>query len=309
MDRSTTWEWALGRPLTRRRALRMAGAAGAGVAALMLARRAAGQPGAPQLTALADDVFEFSAGGYNTIFIVTSDGVIATDPISQFNPATADAYKEAVASVTDQPVKYVVYSHDHADHITGGIVFADTAEFISQELAAPKIAERNNERTPVPTITFAEHMTLRSGETEVELYYTGRNHSDNSLVLLYGARSLLFAVDFISVNRVPFRNFPDAYPDEWVDSLWWIESHFDFDVLVPGHGELGTHQTVRENREYMLDLMAAIRDAREEGNADNSEEMVAYVRERLAPLYGSWGMFDQWLPENIEGLTRLGFSR
>ncbi len=111
------------------------------------------------------------------------------------------------------------------------------------------------------------------------------------------------------MRSVSFRNFPDAYPDEWVGSLEWIEATLDFDVLAPGHGETGTKADVGAHRDYLLDLMAAIRAARAQGLADNSEAMVAAVRAELAPRYGTWDQFGPWLPENIEGLTRLGFSR
>ncbi len=269
-----------------------------------VAQQGPGPQSLAELTRIAEDVYLFRSIGHNAMFIVTPEGVIATDPIAQVNPRAGQLYRAAIASVTDQPVRYVVYSHDHADHIQGGVVFADTAEFISHRRAAPKIAARNDPTTPVPTILVDDFMALELGGTRVELYYTGRNHSDNSLVLLYPARRLLFAVDFIPVNSLPFRNLGDSYPDEWVVSLEWIEQHLDFDVLVPGHGPLGTRDTVRQVREYFQDLMAAIRAARQQGLADNSPEMVAAVRAMLAPRYGHWGQFEAWLPENIEGILR-----
>src|SRR6476620_10621408 len=107
-----------------------------------------------ELTRLADDVYLFRYETYQALFIVTDDGVIATDPISLRNAAIAPLYKAAIATVSDQPVRYVVYGHDHNDHITGGDVFADTAQFVSQRLAAPRIAARGDPRAPVPTILF-----------------------------------------------------------------------------------------------------------------------------------------------------------
>lgn len=138
----------------------------------------------------------------------------------------------------------------------------------------------------------------------VELYYTGRNHSDNSLVLLYPARGPLFAVDFIPVNSLPFRDLSDSYPDEWVESLRWVEENLSFDVLVPGRSPLGTKEHVRLVHQYFLDLFAAIRAAQAQGLADNSSEMVTAGRAALAPMYGSWANFESYLPENIAGVLR-----
>src|SRR4051794_35043005 len=156
-----------------------------------------------ELTRLADDVYLFRYDTYQAIFIVTDDGVIATDPISLRNTAIAPLYKAAIASVTDQPVRYVVYGHDHNDHITGGDVFADTAQFVAQRNAASRIADRNDPRAPVPTVLFDDHMTLNLGGSSVELYYIGRAHSDNDLILVYPARRIAFVADVIEPQGLP----------------------------------------------------------------------------------------------------------
>lgn len=258
------------------------------------------------LQQFADDTYAFVNSGYVSLFIVTDEGVIATDPSSQGGPERAEAFKAAIASVTDQPVKYLVYSHNHADHATGGDVFADTATFVSHELAISKLAEMNDPRVPVPSIGFSDRMSIELGGTTIELHYTGRNHSDNSVVLFHPAQRLIFAVDFIPVDRLPYQDLGDSYPDEWIASLLWIEENLDFDILVPGHPPLpGTRADVTEMRAYLTDLMASIQAARDSGLADNSPEMVESVRADLEPAYGSWGMFAEWLPLNIEGILRI----
>jgi glyoxylase-like metal-dependent hydrolase (beta-lactamase superfamily II) len=235
-----------------------------------------------ELTRVAEDVYLWRSVGHNTIFITTDAGVIAADPIGLTNPRSPQMYRAAVAAVTDRPVTHLVYSHDHADHITGGFIFADTARFYAHRRAAPKIDDQNNVKNPAPTELVDERM------------------------IHYPARRLLFAVDFIPVNDLPFRTLNDSYPLEWMESLRWIEQNLDFDVLVPGHGRLGTKEHVRLVREYFQDLIAAIRTARMNGLADNSPEMVAAVRAALMPKYGTWGNFGPYLPENIQGIIREG---
>lgn len=303
-----------GRGLTRRTALQAAGVIGGGFAAglaLPRARRVSAQPpptfpqAVASLTRLAPDVWRWSNGGYNSLIIAGDDGALVTEPSSQFNLKASSLTKAVVAAVTPKPITYVVYSHDHADHNTGGDAFADTAEFVSQELAKPKIAARNDPRSPVPTITFAEHMTLDLGGATVELYYFGRNHSDNSLVLYYPARRLIHGVDWLENRRLPFRDLGDSYPDEWVKGLERVDAELDFDTVVPGHTEPGPKSIVLDQRDYWLALMSAVRDAQAAGRADNSPEMIAFVRERLAPRYSTWGSFEDFLPLNIEGLIRI----
>lgn len=123
-------------------------------------------PSAPpsEVQQIAENVYAFVSGGYVSLFIVTDEGVIATDPGSQGDPSRAEAYKAAIASITDQPVRYVVYSHSHADHATGGGVFADTATFVSHANAVEKIAELNDPNTPAPTIAFTDKMSITLGQ-------------------------------------------------------------------------------------------------------------------------------------------------
>ncbi len=254
---------------------------------------------------IADDTYAYVNSGYVSLFIVTDEGVIATDPGSQGGPERSEAYKAAIEALTDQPVRYLVYSHHHADHAIGGNVFADTATFVSHQNAVAKIAELNEPRAPVPEIAFTDRMSIELGGTKVELIYTGRNHSDSSIVLLVPEQRVLFAVDFIPINSLPFQNLPDAYPDEWVASLQWIADNLDFDILVPGHPPVpGSIENVTAVREYLQALLAAVQGARDAGLADNSPEMVEAVRAELEPAYGAWGMFEEWLPLNVEGIVR-----
>ena len=78
-----------------------------------------------------ENVYIFRYGGHQSIFIVTPQGVIATDPISYLRPA--QPYIDAIKAVTDKPIKYVIYSHHHYDHIAGSKPFKDLgATFVGQ---------------------------------------------------------------------------------------------------------------------------------------------------------------------------------
>ena len=260
---------------------------------------------AAEVQQIAEDTYAFASRGYVSLFIVTDEGVIATDPGSLVDPGRAEAYRAAIAEVTDQPVRFVVYSHDHADHATGGAVFAETATFIAHENAVAKLAALNDPNTPVPEIGFSDELKLELGGKTIELYYAGRNHSDNSIVLHYPEGRVLFAVDFIPVNSLPYQDLPDAYPEEWIASLQWVDDNLEFDTLVIGHPPgTGTKENVGQVRGYLEDLIAAVDAARGEGLADNSPEMIEAVRADLEADYGAWNNFEEWLPLNVEGLIR-----
>jgi glyoxylase-like metal-dependent hydrolase (beta-lactamase superfamily II) len=251
-------------------------------------------PPVREITRIAGEVYRFRNANHYSIFAVTSAGVIATDPI---NAEAARWLRAEITRQFNQPVRYLVYSHDHADHIAGGEVFADTAAVVAHDNAkAVIIGERRP--TAVPQVTFSDRMTIELGGTVMELSYVGRNHSNNSIVMRLPRERLLFAVDFIPVNAYSFRDFPDAYMPDWIDSLRVVEA-MDFDVLVPGHGPLGTKANVTMFREYLQDLRAEVtRHAREGKSVDEIKQLVTL------PKYAAWGPKD-WFPLNIEGMYRL----
>src|SRR3954462_4631280 len=67
-----------------------------------------------------DNVYVFRYQNHQAMFIVTPAGVIATDPISYGRPQAAKTYVEEIQKITKAPIKYLVYSHHHYDHIAGG---------------------------------------------------------------------------------------------------------------------------------------------------------------------------------------------
>jgi len=255
------------------------------------------QPSRPdnEITTLADGVYLYRHQFHQAIFMITPQGVIVTDPI---NVEAAAWLKAEIKKLTDQPVRYVIYSHHHNDHITGGSVFADQARFVSHAAARDKIIRAADPTTPVPELTFTDRMSIDLGGTHVELLHTGKNHSDNSLVMLLPQHKLLFAVDFIPVETVAYRALPDAYPDEWIESLKQVE-RLDFDILVPGHGQVGRKEHVGLFREYMEDLRVAVREQLRQGAT--MEEAKQRVR---LPKYEPWQRYADWFPENVEGMYR-----
>ena len=125
---------------------------------------------------VADGVYVFRWWIYRNMFVVTDEGVIATDP---FNHQAARLLSDEIQKVTDKPVKYVIYSHNHHDHISGGITFEEEgAEFIGHENVVKELGDHPSPVTPIPGITFKDRYTLTLGGRTVELEYYGPNHGD-----------------------------------------------------------------------------------------------------------------------------------
>jgi len=247
-----------------------------------------------EITKIAGDLYRFQNKFHYSVFLVTPEGVIVTDPI---NAEAAEWLKAEIASRFNQPIKYLVYSHDHRDHIAGGEVFADTATVIAHENAKATIIGEQRP-TAVPDITFSDSMTLELGGKRVELHYLGRSHSDNMIVMLFPEERALFTVDFVSVKRLPYQTLSDSYFPDWIHAVEAID-RIDFDILVPGHGPLGTKADAADHGAYLRDLYDAVLAAARAGQS--LDEMKASIK---LEKYKDWGQYEAWREMNIEGMYR-----
>ena len=248
---------------------------------------------------VSDRVYIFRYGGHQSIFVVTPDGVIATDPIGYLRPQAVATYIAEIRKITPAPIKYVVYSHHHYDHIAGGKPFKDLgATFIAHRNAKTRLETLKHPDVVIPDVPVDDRHTLELGGVRVELQYVGRNHSDNSLVMLIPQDRLLFTVDFIPIETVLFRDLPDGYLPDWFGSLDRALA-MDWDRMIPGHpyagGRLGTKDDVRNLKQYMTDLSSAVKQAEEQGKCFDTA-----IKEIRLPKYEKWGSYDQYLPGNIE---------
>src|SRR5215467_9378939 len=159
-----------------------------------------------------DNVYVFRYQGHQSMFVVTPDGVIATDPIGLGRPQAVTTYIDEIKKVTSQPIKYVIYSHNHYDHITGGKPFKDLgATFIAHRNAKTQLERLNPPNIVMPDEVVDDQRIITLGGTTLELNYVGRNHSDNSLVMRLPKEKIIYAVDFLPLQGLQFRNMPDTY--------------------------------------------------------------------------------------------------
>jgi glyoxylase-like metal-dependent hydrolase (beta-lactamase superfamily II) len=244
-----------------------------------------------------DNVYIFRNGNHQSMFVVTKDGVIATDPISYGRPTGGQTYVDEIKKVTDKPIKYLIYSHHHFDHIAGGKAFKDAgATIIAHRRAKERLAVLKDPNTVLPDqIVGDQGRNITLGGTTLELKYAGLNHSDSTLVMRLPKEKIIFVVDVLPVGTVPGRGMIDFYPLEAEDSIKKIIA-MDWDRLIPGHpgqpnGRLGSKKDAQDILTLLQEASSEVKKLGQDGKCWEPAE-----KDFKLPKYSSWPGYEQGLP-------------
>lgn len=216
-----------------------------------------------------DGVYTFRYQNSLSMFIVTPAGVIVTDPIGYGRPQAVQTYLEEIRKITDKPIKYVLYSHHHFDHIAGGKPFKDAgARFISHKRAKERLLQLADPHTVIPDETFDTKKVITLGGTTVEMLYMGINHSDSTVVMRLPKEKIIFTVDTVAAGQFPGRGMIDSYPIEWEAFLQKLYV-MDWERFIPGHpgvkDRLGTKQDVQVALNILQTASAAVKAEAQQG--------------------------------------------
>ncbi len=235
------------------------------------------------------DVWRFQNNFHYSVFVVTDDGVVVSDPIN----AEAAGWLEAeIAKMTDKPVTHLIYSHSHGDHASGGSVFADTATVFAGTNGPADIDG------VVADTLVSGPISIASGGHTIELTPLGAGHGTDMLAMVVRPENVAFVVDVVSPKSLPFRDFPGADIGGYIDQISVIET-LDFEILAPGHGRLGGKADAAENREYIEWLRDAVAAALKSGKSVG--DIVASLD---TSAYSNWSSYDNWRDLNIQGMAR-----
>jgi len=239
-----------------------------------------------------NNVYIFRYGNHQAMFVVTDAGVIATDPIGYGRQHAVVTYIDEIRRITNKPIKYLIYSHHHYDHIAGGEPFKkEGARIIAHKRAKERLAVIKDPATPLPDEVVDKRRVITLGGTTLELTYLGLNHSDSTLVMRLPKEKILFAVDFLPVGQVPGRGMIDFYPVEAEESIKQVLA-MDWERLIPGHpgpgGRLGTKADVKDQLEFLQYASSEVKVAARQGKCWEPAE-----KEMKLPKYESWPNYEQ----------------
>lgn len=249
------------------------------------------------------DVYLYGQEAYS-MFVITGDGVVVIDPINDFQARELDG---VIKGITNQPVKYVFYSHNHWDHIAGGNIFKNQgAEIMAHSENAAHL--KANPSVPAPDLAWTgSYSNMKVGSKTFEFHHFGPSHGKGMTVFTIPEDRVMFTADLVVPNRVGFMHMPDFEFEGWLNTLdQMLLLDYDFALFAhtgfPDGNPVGTKANVEAQRQFLADLIGGVK----QGFASGS--MMAAFGVQL-PQYSHWAGYDAWMGMNAAAVAlQLGMG-
>ena len=262
---------------------------------------------------------------YSTTFYVGDKGVLLFDA-----PEGRGKYLlQAIRDVTPLPVTALVYFHYHVDHIGDSPFWNDEAkkEGVNLRIIASKATAEKmqfmNSRLPVATQVLSKKDDQFKFEKQtIELHrFVKAGHTDDHSVWLLKQEKVAHSPDLLNPDQLPMMGFAVSDTLVYHDSNLRQVEMLDWKYFIGGHGNIGSHDDFKFQRQFLNDLRDTTIKVRKEesfgkfmnktanNHADfaraQREAIIKKVTEVLRPKYGHMYGYDASMPANIEMAIRL----
>jgi len=207
------------------------------------------------------DLYTYTDGTYFGMFMVTPKGVIAIDAPPTVAGVAGKSIVEIIQDYTSQPVKWVIYSHHHLDHIGSAGQYPKNAEYICSKQTSKYVKARG--AAPNCTLIVGDEYQLKVDKDHVvQLNYRGIVHTEGNLYIYVPSEKLLMLVDFVFPQWGPYHSmgmssslskYYEAFPNVMAyDFQWYVGGHVD---------RIGSRQDVQVGKQLFDDIQTAMQQA------------------------------------------------
>jgi len=224
-------------------------------------------------------VFALSDDGWQSAFLVTDAGVIVFDAPASYGKHIP----EAIAKVTNKPIKMLVYSHIHKDHIGGSVALKSIPglQIIALDTVSDFLKEMNDPNRLIPTVTFKTLKTIKLGDKTVELTRHNYHSNEGDLFIYVPEAKFLMAVDSVTSGYVPFQDFDLTTNFHEYMKMFDEILAYKFDNFIGGHlTDTGTRKDVEITKEYTNDVYQTVKRIH---NGINERAFDAEIAKTIGP--------------------------
>ena len=239
-----------------------------------------------------DNLYKIPGAGSNTTVFITAEGVVLVDTKLANN---GEAIMKQVQTVTDKPVTTIINTHVHPDHNGSNDYFkaARPAIRVVAHENTKKWVAANPKAPPatMPDRTYAEKMTLGTGNDRIDFYYFGAGHTNGDAFVVFPALRAMCVGDLMAWNMAPLIDPPTggsviALPDTLEKALKGIKN---VDLVIEGHGDVNTWQGFRAYTEFNRALLTAAKRALARGGTpeqalaelEKASKFAVFLKEEL----------------------------
>ena len=203
--------------------------------------RGGGLPPPEPIEHITGNIYKIFGGGGNTLVVVQKDGVVLVDTKM---PGNGPGIVEQVKKVTDKPIKLIINTHSHPDHVGSNDYFREhypNARIIMNEGAKEELSGGPRPSPALlPTEAYKDRMTIGTGADRIELYHFGRGHTNGDTFVLFPAARLLAMGDVMAWNMAPFlpAGGAEAIAEETAALVKAMKGKVD--LVEEGHGHMNT---------------------------------------------------------------------
>jgi cyclase len=250
--------------------------------------------------------------GANAGFVVGDSGIAVIDTFE--NEPAAQALLGEIRMISKLPIKFVVNTHYHLDHVAGNAVFAkdgaaivahrnvpawihsENLKFFGKDISPQQKAQVENLAAPEMLYDSETELSLGSLALHVQ-YFPGHTGGDSIVIVQQEKSAIMFCGDLFWNKTLP--NLIDASTLPWLDTLSTFTKFAAVSPLqfIPGHGDPGHVSDVAAFRGYLSDLRDWVGAASKEGKSGPA--LMETVLPELKQKYGNWQLFDYFSKRNI----------
>jgi len=258
----------------------------------------------PETREVANCVFSFTSnGGIISLFMVTYEGVMVIDP---FTEEHSKLMLEAIRNITDAPIVYLFYSHNHWDHNGGGQVFRDEGATIISHVDAYDFLKANpKEGVLLPDYNWiGDQYDITLGNIIVQMHYLGLSHGNGMTSFVLPNQKVGYLADVFKPKSVGYLFLPDFNPPGWMNTLMRF-AEFDVDVIVASHNgnaldplETGNKESLNKQLQFLQDLQAAVREELAMGTSISDIGNIVKL-----PQYEDLAGYETQFPLNVQAMA------
>lgn len=247
----------------------------------------------PVITSIqvSERIWMFSGRGGNIGVIITDDGVVVID--TQYEDI-APAIVEQIGTLTDQPIRYIINTHIHGDHVGGNAYMQQYGAIIAHQNTYDRMLVRwEGEGAPgrgdgFPQLTFRDSFTLNIGGIEIQLFHLGRGHTDTDVVVWVPSENVIHVGDLLFNRMTPYVDVSNgSHTGMWISVINQVIQRINSDTrVIPGHGELSDVDGFSNMASYFEAVRRIVQTAHSEGKT--KEEILSLTLADLGEQFADW---------------------